>query len=566
MRRRTSSVPGVVVDEVGATIAGARVTVSDDLGVVLQTTTSDAAGAFALRNLVPGTYSGHGRDEPVLARPPACDGACVRLRPTRSRPCSRPAGFAESVVVTGRRVETRARGDAAEDRNRRRNRHRANGCGGSDRRPEEERRRGRHSIYGALSGIGIRGFRPQISGINKRSLLLIDGRPSGVTNLATLQLDNVERIEVLKGAASSVYGSSAMGGVVNVITRRSRGKVGGTARIGGGSFGTTELAGRAGGSASSSVDFDTAVNAVRPARRHPHGQRRDASGDELQDVRPEQARIGVELGGGWRIDGRAESYRGRDISTPPDIAAGTIGQGRKNLERGSGDARLVGRAGAHDCVVHRVSPRRRTATARTSRPRNPLDLPFLPYLSFESDARLDWRAGQGLVALVEAEQPRRRRGLRAASRASAARTRAPATAVGAVLRDSNKRTAGVYAENTVKLRDGRTVVAAGRADRSHHDRDGRNAAQDELHAVRDHVHRLQPEHRDQARADPGPARARGRRARVHPRRGADADRLHHDGRRRAHADHTGQSRPRARAEHVVRRRARSGRRRRRDST
>ena len=44
-----------------------------------------------------------------------------------------------------------------------------------------------------LSGIGIRGFRPQISGINKRSLLLIDGRPSGVTNLATLLLDNVER-------------------------------------------------------------------------------------------------------------------------------------------------------------------------------------------------------------------------------------------------------------------------------------------------------------------------------------------------------------------------------------
>ena len=101
---------------------------------------------------------------------------------------------------------------------------------------------------GALSGIGIRGFRPQISGINKRSLLLIDGRPSGVTNLATLLLDNVERIEVLKGAASAVYGSSAMGGVVNVITRQSRGKIGGNARIGGGSFGTSEFAGRAGGS------------------------------------------------------------------------------------------------------------------------------------------------------------------------------------------------------------------------------------------------------------------------------------------------------------------------------
>ena len=109
---------------------------------------------------------------------------------------------------------------------------------------------------GVLSGIGIRGFRPQFSGINKRSLLLIDGRPSGVTNLGTLRLDGIDRIEVLKGAASSVYGSSAMGGVVNVITRRSRGKIGGTARLGGGSYGTSEFSGRVGGSASSRIDFD----------------------------------------------------------------------------------------------------------------------------------------------------------------------------------------------------------------------------------------------------------------------------------------------------------------------
>ena len=49
--------PGVVVDEVGGAIAGARVTVSDASGAVVQTTTSDAAGAFSLRGLAPGTYS-----------------------------------------------------------------------------------------------------------------------------------------------------------------------------------------------------------------------------------------------------------------------------------------------------------------------------------------------------------------------------------------------------------------------------------------------------------------------------------------------------------------------------
>ncbi len=71
---------------------------------------------------------------------------------------------------------------------------------------------------GALAGIGIRGFRPEFSGITKHSLILVNGRPSGATNLATLLTDNVERIEILKGPASSLYGAEAMGGVVNIIT------------------------------------------------------------------------------------------------------------------------------------------------------------------------------------------------------------------------------------------------------------------------------------------------------------------------------------------------------------
>ena len=60
---------------------------------------------------------------------------------------------------------------------------------------------------GALAGIGIRGFRPEFSGITKHSLILVNGRPSGATNLATLLTDNVELIEILKGPASSLYGA-----------------------------------------------------------------------------------------------------------------------------------------------------------------------------------------------------------------------------------------------------------------------------------------------------------------------------------------------------------------------
>src|SRR5690606_18099988 len=109
-------------------------------------------------------------------------------------------GFAEDVIVTGRRVEARITEtpqkveivDAADIER----------TVAADLTDALKKNAGIDVIQynGALSGIGIRGFRPQFSGINKRSLLLIDGRPSGVTNLATLLLDNVDHIEVLKGA------------------------------------------------------------------------------------------------------------------------------------------------------------------------------------------------------------------------------------------------------------------------------------------------------------------------------------------------------------------------------
>lgn len=66
-------------------------------------------------------------------------------------------------------------------------------------------------------------------GIGNRVLLLIDGRPaispeSGGALWNLIPLTSVERIEVVKGAYSSLFGSSAMGGVVNVITTQPKDK------------------------------------------------------------------------------------------------------------------------------------------------------------------------------------------------------------------------------------------------------------------------------------------------------------------------------------------------------
>ena len=55
-------------------------------------------------------------------------------------------------------------------------------------------------------------------------LVLMDGRPinnprDGEVDLSSIPLDNISRVEVMHGPGSSLYGSSAMGGVVNIITK-----------------------------------------------------------------------------------------------------------------------------------------------------------------------------------------------------------------------------------------------------------------------------------------------------------------------------------------------------------
>ena len=62
---------------------------------------------------------------------------------------------------------------------------------------------------------------------SESTLILVDGRRlgysgilGGVTDVSTIPLSMVERIEVLLDGASAVYGSDAIGGVVNIITKR----------------------------------------------------------------------------------------------------------------------------------------------------------------------------------------------------------------------------------------------------------------------------------------------------------------------------------------------------------
>jgi vitamin B12 transporter len=95
----------------------------------------------------------------------------------------------------------------------------------------------RSGTIGAATSVRIRGADVT------QTLVMIDGVEvnnswSGFYDWANLLVDNVERVEMVRNAQSALYGSEAMGGVINVITKRGEGKPMVTFSAEGGTFDT----------------------------------------------------------------------------------------------------------------------------------------------------------------------------------------------------------------------------------------------------------------------------------------------------------------------------------------
>ncbi len=204
---------------------------------------------------------------------------------------------------------------------------------------------------GALAGIGIRGFRPEFSGITKHSLILLDGRPIGATNLATVLTDNVERIEVLKGPASSLYGAEAMGGVVNIIRKKTTKGREGSVEAGYGSYDTNFQKVAVGGAIiADTLDFDVAAGRYEQADDLKTGNNGDKRANTAYNTRNGSARLGGNFAGDWRADLSANMYQGRDIETPGDVAYGDVRSGSKDIDNQGVDLRIGGGLGANNRV------------------------------------------------------------------------------------------------------------------------------------------------------------------------------------------------------------------------
>ena len=92
---------------------------------------------------------------------------------------------------------------------------------------------------GSFTSVTIRGGKPNFT------LVLMDGAPinditnilGGSVDLSTISPDDIERIEIVRGPMSSLYGSEAVSGVINIVSR-TESKASGDVTLEGGNFGT----------------------------------------------------------------------------------------------------------------------------------------------------------------------------------------------------------------------------------------------------------------------------------------------------------------------------------------
>lgn len=104
----------------------------------------------------------------------------------------------------------------------------------------------RGGSFGAQTQVRIRGAE------SNHTLVIVDGVVANDTNngqfdFSDLSAENIQRIEVIRGPQSGLYGSNAVGGVINIVTKGGRGPAELTVRTEAGAFGTFDYAARLSG-------------------------------------------------------------------------------------------------------------------------------------------------------------------------------------------------------------------------------------------------------------------------------------------------------------------------------
>lgn len=212
-------VEGNITDPSGAKVAGARVSLRDSVGLFAYRARSDDEGHFSIGDVGAGRYNvivealGFSQSRPVAVdvQSGATERADVSLE---------ISAISDHLVITATRTETKnvelaGSGSVITD---------ADLEHGNQSSISEPLRMipGLAVVQtggrGGLTSIFVRG------GESDYNKLLIDGVPAneagGLFDFGALTTDNIDRIEVMRGSRSSLFGSDAMTSVIQVFTRR----------------------------------------------------------------------------------------------------------------------------------------------------------------------------------------------------------------------------------------------------------------------------------------------------------------------------------------------------------
>ena len=184
----------------------------------------------------------------------------------------------------------------------------------------------RSGPVGALTQVRIRGAEAN------HTLVLIDGIEANDPvsgsefNFAHLLSSDIERIEVLRGPQSALYGSEAIGGVINIITREGRGDWSSALHVEGGSF-ATSLIGAAAQGAGERYHLAMGIN-----RLQTDGENMARGGNEQDGYEnlTFNTKAGVEIGDKLHLDAvvrysdaKADSDI-QDFAFPPSATQGLV--------------------------------------------------------------------------------------------------------------------------------------------------------------------------------------------------------------------------------------------------
>ncbi len=235
---RSGRLTGVVKDSLGAVIPGAEVVATNEATKATFKATADDKGSWAIARIPAATYTVTIKAPSTV--PTVLRGTAVTADATTTADAELRVGISETVVVTASKVE-QLLVDAP-----------AQVTIVGDRRIASQPTQDFADIMREVPGVNVVQMSARDFNVTPRAatnvpaasqLVMVDGRPINQDYYGYVAWDflpttmaEVKQIEVLRGAASSVWGDYAMNGVVNIQTKSPREMAGSAVTLGAGTF------------------------------------------------------------------------------------------------------------------------------------------------------------------------------------------------------------------------------------------------------------------------------------------------------------------------------------------